>query len=62
MGGMRIFHKTFVPLSLMITYQMSIISAESKSLDSTFKVFQMNPKISSKKILRAYVGIRNVYV
>jgi hypothetical protein len=39
MGGGRIFPKTSVPLSLMMTYRMSLISAGSVSLelDSTFK-------------------------
>jgi hypothetical protein len=31
--------KTAAPLSLMMTYQMSLISAGSISLDSTFKYF-----------------------
>ncbi len=38
MGGGRIFiKKTAVPLSLMTTFRMSLISAGSISLDSTFK-------------------------
>ncbi len=36
-GDGRIFLKTFAPLSLMTTYRMSLISAGSISLDSTFK-------------------------
>jgi hypothetical protein len=34
--GRRIFLKASAPLSLMTTYQMSLISAGSISLDSTF--------------------------
>jgi hypothetical protein len=37
MEGGRIFPKTSAPLSLMTTYRMSLISARSISLDSTFK-------------------------
>jgi hypothetical protein len=37
MGDRQIFLKTSSPLSLMTTYQMSLISAGSISLDSTFK-------------------------
>ncbi len=39
MGGGRIFLKPSAPLSLMKTYRMSLISAGSISLDSTFKVW-----------------------
>jgi hypothetical protein len=35
----RIFLKTFAPLSLMMTYPMSLISAGSISLDSTFNFY-----------------------
>ncbi len=38
MGDGRIFLKTSAPFSLMTTYRMSLISAWSISLDSTFKL------------------------
>jgi hypothetical protein len=58
MGGGRIFLKTFRPLSLIKTYRMSIISAGSISLDSTFNsrtlwlyfvLFFIRKKIIKKK-------------
>ncbi len=36
-GGQDNFFKTFAPLSLIKTYRMSLLSARSISLDSTFK-------------------------
>ncbi len=50
MGDRRIFLKPSTPLSLMTIYRMSLISAGSISLDSTFKLKSLNFMKSSKYI------------
>jgi hypothetical protein len=49
-GGGRIFLKTFLPLSLIKTFQMNLVSAGSILLDSTLKgkVWRELRKKSSK--------------